>query len=322
MRTEAEFIRLVEARLDAAPKRRAAAPKAVLIAATMAVLACAAVTGAVVLSRPSTELGEHDTAPAIGHAETGVPEVYFPVDTTPLPVPWEQVWNGQHYSLTRTAEPLPITTDDLGNDLGGGLWALRGVSTDYFILCKKEGYWGYVNYDYRPVTLGGLIADLNLAETLEFGALFYSGFVGGEYHAWRVEGLDTDRLWALLFAKPDSASQALKVKLDPKKIVEEATANGEVVTPPYDPSGQYIVDRMMVNDISIGISLPKLGFNDISIMLSDEDEGWLWTNLLASGNYFATSPDLVDDLLAYAREAGTWIDTTPAADEMQAGIPE
>ncbi len=319
MRTEAEFLQLVESRL--AP-RRSIAPRAVLIAVTAAVLVCGGLAGAIILSRSEPEilLDGRDT---VAVADTGIPEIGSPARVPDLPVPFALTYNGISYSITRSAAPLPVTAEDLGADLGGGLWALDGVSPNYFLLCAEAGsYWGYVNYAYRPATLGELIADLDLADQLVFGDLHYDTVEGGDYRSWRIEGLDAERLWTMLFARPDSAPQELKVKLDPQKIVEEAAANGEVVTPPYDPSGQYIVDRMMTSDISIGISLPKLGFNNISIMLSDEDEGWLWTNLLAHGNYFATSPALVDDLLAYAHEAGTWIDTTPVYDPDAVGIPE
>lgn len=164
---------------------------------------------------------------------------------------------------------------------------------------------------------------LNLTENLVLGPLYLSGFADGEYQSWRVDGLDAERLWAMLFAYPDSTPQALKIKLDPDVIVKEAEANGELVTPPYDPTDQYIADRSLVSNISISISLPKLGFWNIAIMLSDEDNGWLWTNLLASGNYFATSPTLCDDLLAYAREAGAWVDITPDPDaDTMIAIPE
>lgn len=319
MRTEAEFLQLVEARL--AP-RRSVAPRALLIAVTAAVLICGGLAGAVMLTRSEPEilLDGRDTAAGF---DTGIPEIGSPAIAPDLPVPLELTHGGVSYSITRSAAPLPVTAEDLGADLGGGLWALDGVSTDYFLLCAAaDSYWGYYNRDYRPATLGELISDLDLADQLVFGDLHYDTVEGGEYRSWRIEGLDTDRLWGMLFARPDSAQQELKVKLDPKKIVEEAAAKGEVVTPPYDPSGQYIVDRMVAADVSIGISLPKLGFDNISIMLSDEDEGWLWTNLLVSGNYFSTSPALVDDLLAYARQAGTWIDTTPVYDPDAVGIPE
>lgn len=319
MRTEAEFLALVESRLT---PRRHSAPRAVLIAATAAVLLAAAMTGAIILSRARAELGQPETAtgPAV-HVDTNRPEL-SPEQIPDLPIPWEQVYRDARYSLTQAA-PLPLTADDIGQSLGGNLYALKGVSAAYFLLCAAgEDYWGYFNYAYTPTTLGALIADLNLIEMLEIGSLYYETIESGQYRTWRIEGLDANRVRSMLFAYSSSIPQRLTVRLDPEKIVEEAKANGETVTPPYDPTGEYIVDRTVARDISVGISLPKLGFNNISISLSDEDSGWLWTNLLAHGNYFATSPTLVDDLLAYAHENGNWIDTTPVYAPGAVGIPE
>lgn len=366
MRTEAEFIRLVEARLDAAPKRRAAAPKAVLIAATMAVLACAAVTGAIAYKRTipapdstdsgldaittfRTEEGEPETvhtyneivtAPAVSpvQPDTAPPEstpasiitskdtVVKHADTTKAPetvletpveypVPTSMTYNGISYdALFFTAgDKAPLTMADLGDAIGENLYALTGVSTDYMIVYVEDNVrWRYLNRWYRPDTLGDLIEDLNLAENLEIGSLWYDTFVDGKYRSWRVDGLDSARLWDMLFAYPDSKPQELWRKIDPEAMVKEYAEQGIIiVSPPYDPTGEYIFPRTPEYAFGFSINLPKFGFYNISISLSDEDNGWLWTNILASGNYFATSPDLCDDIFAYAREAGTWVDTTP-----------
>ena len=313
MRTEAEFLALVESKL---PSRRPLAPRAVLLAATAAILLCGAMIGTVILYRAHRNEIMVDTATRRAQ-ETVSPEIA--TEAPKLPVPPEQFYNGSTY--TCTAVRLPIIEADVGISLGGDLWTLKGVSDAYFLLCKAENaYWGYVNYAYTPTSLAAFIADLNLNETMTIGPL-YAKTYNGRYRADRIDGLDADRIRAMLFARSDSVPQRLTVKLDPQKIVEDAQANGEIVTPPYDPTGQYIVDRTIAADISISISLPKLGFENISISLSDEDDGWLWTNLLAHGNYFATSPDLVEDILAYAREAGTWTDISPA-DEAEPAEPE
>ena len=118
---------------------------------------------------------------------------------------------------------------------------------------------------------------------------------------------------------PESTPQRLTEQLDLEAIQREAEENGEKIALPYDPTGQYIVEKTFAPDVSVAISLPRLGFDNVSIMISRER--WIWTNLLSSGAYFAVSPTLCDDILGYAREAGTWIDTTPVCDDTP-GEPE
>lgn len=358
MRTEQEFLQLVEMKLSGAPVRRPQAKRAVLIAATVALLAATAVAGTILLSRAHPAPGHdtvNDTTPTVGatlgHDGT-IPDIgtlqethggaddttrasaaitICPADTistpetvtTPetgkapetavdtgweLPAPSGFVWAGREYHLT-AREPFAPTMVTPGKALGDGFFALTGVSTDYFILREEEGLWGYRTYDYCPATLGQLMRDLNLAETLEMGSLWYDEFTDDNHRSWRIEGLAQETLWAMLFANPDAAPERLTVKMDPEEIVRQAAEQGIMVAPPYDPTGQYIYDRAVAADVSIAISLPQLGIRNLSIMLSRE--GWLWTNLLTSGNYFAVSPSLVDDVLSYAEAAGNWIDTTP-----------
>jgi len=234
-------------------------------------------------------------------------------------VPGALQYDGRDYVLAqRTAFSRAEVT--LGAALGNGLYALDGVTSAYYLLKEEDGgLWGYRSYDYRPATLGTLMQELNLAQTLQFGDMHYHGLTDGAYLSWRIEGLSSAQLWTMLFANLDAVPERLTVKIDPEAIRSEA-AQGGMVAPPYDPTGQYIVDRVLVADLRIGISLPQFGLHNISIMLSRE--GWLWTNILSSGNYFAVSPALVDDLLAYAESNGVWVDTTPDISGTEIGVPE
>ena len=155
--------------------------------------------------------------------------------------------------------------------------------------------------------------------------LYYNTFDGGRYSAWQIDGLDGAKLWDMIFANPGAVPQRLTVKIDPEEIVREAEAQGAMVVPPYDPTGEYIFDRALAADVSLSISLPAMGIENLSIGVSRE--GWMWTNLLSSGNYFAVSPTLVDEILAYAKAEGSVQDITPmmptpAPSTMEPSLPE
>lgn len=303
MRSEREFLALMEEKM--AKPRRPRGRRVALVCVTAAVIVTLACVGVAMARRPSGEI------------DRPVAEIGWPIEEPP--VPWAQRYGGVEYSLN-SRDPLPIEAGDVAEDLGGGLFALDAVTTDYFLLYREDGqYWGYVNYAYRPASLGDMVEALALDRYLELGAMYVSGVVDGEYRSYRIEGLDRARLWAMLVAAPASVPERLTVHVDPTAI---ETQPGEMVTPPYDPSGQYLYDRTVVPDWSVAISLPKLGFSNISIMAAHETDGdWLWTNLLASGNYFA-APGVVLAVRDYAEGAGKWIDTTPKAGETGIAVPE
>lgn len=374
MRTEEEFMALVEKKLTAPPAKRPTGMRVVLIAATLALLTAAAFGTAVLLDREDESI-PHETVdgdvvsvseqpemiPGVGSAGNSVTSVvppyiyvatapatgkYYAVDTEvggrgdapwpetwfeepqiTFPVPGEITYGGRTYVRWSNwqGKPLDPAVSIRGESLGDDLYALAGVSTEYYILKEKDGLWGYMNYNYRPATLGQLIADLNLTANLHMGTLYYNTFNGGRYSAWQIDGLDGAKLWEMLFASLEAAPQRLTVKIDPEAIVREAEAQGAMVSPPYDPTGEYIYERTLASDISISISLPALGIGNLSIGVSRE--GWMWTNLLASGNYFAVSPTLVDEILAYAKAEGivrdiTPVMPTPAPSTMEPSLPE
>ena len=256
---------------------------------------------------------------------TKSPETVSEPNTPDYPVPSSVTYNGTTYeAFLRLDDPAPLTEADLGDAIGEHLYALAGVSTDYMIVFEHDGtLWRYLNRWYRPASMAALIADLNLTENLQIGSLYYETFVDGKYQSWRVDGLDQARLWDMLFAYPDSEPQELWIKIDPEAVVKEAAEQGIIiVSPPYDPTGRYTYPRTPIPALGFSISLPKFGYHNISIQISDEDNGWLWTNILVSGNYFATSPNLVDDVMAYAKANGEWIDTTPVYDPDTTKVPE
>lgn len=306
MRSEREFLALIEEKM--AKPRRTSGKRVALVTVTATVIVVLACIGVAMARHPGGEIDRPETGP-------GVTEIGWPIEEPP--VPWGQSYGGVEYSLT-SREPLPIEAGEVAADLGGGLFALDGVTTDYFVLLREDGqYWGYVNYAWRPASLGAMVEELSLDRYLEFGPLYVKNASDGR--RYRVEALHPAVVRDILFAASDAAPQRLTVHVDPTAI---ETQPGEMVTPPYDPSGQYLFDRTVVSDWSVAISLPKLGFHNISIMAASEADGdWLWTNLLAHGNYFA-SPGVVASMLAHAGTSGGWVDITPDTTETGVGIPE
>ncbi len=367
MRTEQEFLAMVEDKIKIQETKKQIPVRIALVAAAALLVSTALLAGTAAMRQtappdtertpvtvipPAPEVTTPMTEPAIDteivaaasnapyapHVltqpapESGhTPETEIAPETLPgqmgIFLPAARTYRGALY-LPVYASVLPLTQEDIGvqipdsldglDGLTDRIYTMRGISEDYFLLVDADGLRGLVNYNYRPANLGEMITALNFEKELEFGSVYTSEVIDGQYRLWQIDGLDAAELWALLFSMPESIPERLTYQIDIEAIQREAEAAGAAVAPPYDPIRQYIAERSFPADISVSISLPRLGIVNHSIMISRE--GWLWTNLLSSGAYFAVSPTLCDDILVYARQAGEWTDMTPIAPSVE--VPE
>lgn len=123
---------------------------------------------------------------------------------------------------------------------------------------------------YSPATLGDLINDLSLRENLQVGTVYHSyRDKQGNIHDSRYSGLTVEKAWDLLMSDTTLPN-----------VNEWQTE--------------------WTNKVSLSISVPLLGYHNISISLFAE--GYMRTNLLDTEKNFFIGADKVDAFLAYVEE--------------------
>lgn len=161
----------------------------------------------------------------------------------------------------------------------GDLYSIKGINENSAIAVKFEGdseYYVYVNANYRPKTLGEFVEDLNLKENTSFGTIYYNYWDKGTNENINVEfyNVDNEIIWKKLFSN-----------LNLENI--------------YSDNDKYISDNFSEN-IDISVNIPILGYENISISLTDK--GYLLTNILDTGKGFYIGKDKVQEFLDYIKE--------------------
>lgn len=159
------------------------------------------------------------------------------------------------------------------------LYSIKDIAEKCAIAVQFEGdtdYYVYINTNYRPETLGEFMSDLNLEEITSFGTIYYSYWDEDLQENIHVEFYDVDNkvIWQQLFNNKDL-----------KNI--------------YSDNGKYTSDKL-TQSISISVNIPLLGYENISISLTDK--GYLITNILETGKGFYIGEDAVQEFLNYIKE--------------------
>lgn len=255
-----------------APRRHWALPL------TAAACAAALLAGILLLQWPKT--------PSVSPSDPTSEEL-FELDTSKMTL--GQLYPSAVYAGATYSSTGPVETADIGEKLAGvtiagfmpeygsldaELYAVRGISADYFIAARfpdkePENYYGMWNADYTPASLSQLIDDLNLRENLRFGQI--------EYNYW-----ENNRLTTIRYTLPDTAVIWELLLDEDVPLIEDSTIH------PYD--------------LSIGIDVDTIGYRNIAIML--HEDGCLSTNILAADRYFPIGKDKIDAFLAYVTAHG------------------
>ena len=161
----------------------------------------------------------------------------------------------------------------------GDLYSIKGINENSAIAVKFEGnseYYVYVNSNYRPKTLGEFVEALNLKENISFGTIYYNYWDKGANENINVEfyNVDNEMIWQKLFSN----------------------LNLENV---YSDNDKYISDNFS-ESIDISVNIPILGYEKISISLTDK--GYLLTNILDTGKGFYIGKDKVQEFLDYIKK--------------------
>lgn len=165
---------------------------------------------------------------------------------------------------------------ETGYDIVGKIYRIEGIDDGAAVALQypeDDDYFVAVCSKYSPTTLGELIDDLSLREHLQVGTVYRSyRDEQGTIHDFRYDGLTAEKVFELL--------------------LDDETLRNE-----YDEAAWQ---RQWNTKISMSISVPLLGYHNISISLFEE--GYMRTNLLDTEKVFYIGADKVDAFLAYVEE--------------------
>lgn len=151
------------------------------------------------------------------------------------------------------------------------LYFLEDIAVEAGLAVQYEGddRW-YVcrTYDYTSRTLGGLIDDLSLLQHLTFGTISYDYFSEHGYVSETYAAPEPQMIWDLL--------------LSDRTLVNEGSEH-------YGPAL-----------MSISVSVEVLGIHNLSMAVNQE--GYLQTNLIATGASYHIGPEQVQAFMDYVLE--------------------
>lgn len=297
---------LDDALIDAAdreitPKKKGKLLTVGLIAAAAALLTVLAVLGVSAMQKeqPAPPAASSEAPVSQAAVPSGTPSK----DTTGQPdessetaqIPhWEDMIDCQRYAsfirggIEYSTQLIYIHPENVGEKLGevtargydaysdtvktipAELFAISGISEDAALCIRFKGgdskAYGYTNTLYRAATLGDLVSDLNLTETLTANGVYDMRDRSGKITQY--ENVPVSLLLAILTANTDAKNVADEVEPD--------------------------------RDFEVSASVDLVGCHYHAIAFSED--GYLWTNLLGSAQVFYVGTDTVRDFIETVTE--------------------
>ena len=173
-------------------------------------------------------------------------------------------------------EYADIASEDANRSINATVYEIAGISSECAVAVQYEGTdtcYAAVNSYYRPETLGQLIRDLDLQNTLIFNFVSYEYKkpISGTYAEIRFENVDSEKIWAMLLSDPAAENEYDDLDLEqPKEVLD------------------------------ISVSVPLLGYENISI--SVRENGYVITNILDTGKKFFIGEENTQALVDYVRK--------------------
>lgn len=165
--------------------------------------------------------------------------------------------------------------EDKSYTVSAEVYEIKGISDECAAAVKFEGdgsYYPYYCFTYKPATLGEFCEKLDLRDNLTTGGVYLRDMKNGKDDNATVyfENVSTEKVWEYLLRYSDAAAA--------------------------DDYDQMWLS--MKGSMSAGIEI--LGIENLAISFSSD--GWLTTNLLATGKAFYIGEDAVEDFIEYLVE--------------------
>lgn len=152
------------------------------------------------------------------------------------------------------------------------IFSIAGIDPACAVAVRYEGdeaYYPQVNSHYPFETLGDFLDKMNFAEYASLGTLYYDYVAeNGDYVQVRFDDVSASVISSLLLSK------------------REAVNHDE--------------DTMHVHKMSFSLNFPVLGYENISLGVSED--GYLITNLLDTGKYFFIGTEATDAFFDYVEK--------------------
>lgn len=152
------------------------------------------------------------------------------------------------------------------------IYEQTGIDTQCAVVVAFSGGEEYIycNSLYKPATLGEFIGALDLRSTLKINSAHADSYYDSGWSVTEYSGVSTQAVLDILFA-------------------DESVENIKNFDEMYFDFGRNLVD--------FAIDVDKIGAKNISLSLTEE--GWLTTNILATGKAFYLGKDKMTEVLAY-----------------------
>ena len=143
------------------------------------------------------------------------------------------------------------------------VYTVQGISPDCVLAVRYNGtgeWYCFVNYGYRPETLGQFWQDLDLNRNLQLSTAHYNyQKVFGMHASVTLTGVTTEMVWE------------------------------QLITEAREIPNEHSDLRPMHRTMDLRVDIPLLGIHGISLAVTED--GWLTTNILATGKSFYLGPE-------------------------------
>lgn len=170
------------------------------------------------------------------------------------------------------------------------IYSLKNILKDCAVVAKFEEddkYYVYTNAYYAPETLGDMINDLNLRETLSFGKA-YSDYTDDIKHTMRTyEDFDDSIVWDMLLSDENIKNVSY--------------------------------DRFYDKIVGISVDIPVLGFKNISLGVTKD--GYLITNIMSTQKCFFIGKEKAEAFGEYIENNVKYTEATVVYKNPDGSIP-
>ncbi len=175
----------------------------------------------------------------------------------------------------------------------GTAHSIKNIAPECAVAVKidgEDGYYVYINTEYVPETLGDMIVDLNLRETLSFGKAYSDRYENSPYRTYisrTYEDFDDSIVWNMILADTDIKNVS------------------------YDRYSEKI--------IHLSVDIPLLGYKNISMGVTKD--GYIITNILNTQKCFFIGTEKAEAFGKYIEENVKYTEASTVTENPDGSIP-
>ena len=168
--------------------------------------------------------------------------------------------------------------EEINHTINATIFEVNKFPKECVIAVQFEGqsdYYVYINTYYKPKTLRDFMEDLNLKDIVTFGTVYYNYWDEKSEKNFNIEFYDVD-------------DEIILKKLFDNLDLENVYSDNDIA--------KYTSEKF-AQSIGISVDIPVLGYNNISVSLTDK--GYLITNIFETGKAFYIGEEKVQEFIEY-----------------------